>query len=319
MADYSGGPAGAEAKVRSYVDTNYSKYGIDWRERKRLGNSAFGDYVRSKLAASLGPEDQWTPAHRELYKNLLLGSDYLSQPGAFSGTNAKAFAFADQLGANPEDTFNAQRPENQAPAAAGPATPEVDPNQAEWDKINGYIDDLVQQLRTPSVDPVTGKVNDSIYETLLKGGATAGMSSATMRGVGGPLAGNNAMDSARSAALPYEMQKQSLLVNALGMQDARNRGGEALRQGAAGLQLQEAAFNNGVATNNWAGQQNKDQGVLGTIGAVGGGILGGLIGKSPQAAYYGAKAGSGLLAGAGTSTSPAPNIQPIKPYKSGIR
>lgn len=203
-----------------------------------------------------------------------------------------------------------QKPED-ASAAAGPQGPS--PEEQETANINKYIDDLVQQLRSPVVDPITGEAKDSIYDTLLKGGATAGMSSATMRGVGGPLAGANAVDTANAAALPYLQQRQSLLANALNMQSSRNLGLEDRRQGAAGLRLQEQQFNNNVSTNQWAADQNNSQGILGTIGAFGGGIVGGIAG-GPAAIVPGAKAGSGLLAGIGSATMPGPKLNPVKPY-----
>jgi hypothetical protein len=186
--------------------------------------------------------------------------------------------------------------------------------QIESDRINAQMDAMIDELSRPVIDPVTGQATDSVYDTLLKGGATAGATSAAMRGVGGPLAAQNSVDSANSAALPYLMQRQGLLANAINARSQRDLGIEAQRQSAEQLRLQQQQFNNNVATNNWAAQQNQLQGVLGGIGAAVGGIGGAYVG-GPAGAAAGAQLGSGLFAGLGSSMSRGPSLQQAGIYQ----
>lgn len=298
-----------EGEARNLLDTVFSKFGIAWRN---VGVQAAGprfDYLVQKMEQKYGPREGWTREQNNLLRQVHRATVYIEQAERsgfrHAGTEDE---FAQAL-----QEFNAGE---QTEAPTGPS-----PEQLQRDKITKYIDDMVNELRAPVIDPATGQVRDSIYETLLKGGATAGMSSATMRGVGGGLAATSAMDTANSAALPYLMQRQSLLQNALGLQNQRDMGLEQLNQSAAGLNLQQQQFNNNIATNQWGADQNRMQGLLGGLGAVGGGIVGGLTG-GPMGIVPGAKTGAALFAGMGSAGSPGPNLTQVPtytPFKPGVR
>ena len=294
------------SQLRGYVDSVNAAKGLDWKEMFRLADSIDSQALENFLYANKGLDRTEARKYAQALKTMRRAETY--RPG--QGNTQSREDFENTLKKDFERFTGGEplTPVEQAQQPQGPS-----PEEEETARINKYIDDLVQQLRQPVVDPVTGESKDSIYDTLLKGGATAGMSSATMRGVGGPLAGANAVDTANAAALPYLQQRQGLLASALNMQSNRNQGLEQLRQGAAGVQLQQQQFNNNVATNQWAADQNKTQGILGTIGAVGGGIAGGLLG-GPMGIVSGAQAGSGLLAGAGSAFAPGPSVSPVKPY-----
>lgn len=304
-------------KNRAYIDAILSKIGLDYRD---IGNTRWGDIIgewaRKNPSDPLSQQINANP--QGFHEALVRGIQKLKDPnsgGLLSeaeierrlGVGTTAQSGTD--GGTASDIRIDGEAYNPATQTTGP-----DPAQAESDAISKTINDIVQRLSQPVIDPVTGQATDRIYDTLLKGGATAGMTSATMRGVGGPLAGANAVESANSAALPYLQQRESLLQSALGLQNNRSLGLEDRRQGAAGLNLQQQQFNNGVATNQWAADQNNQQGILGAIGGVGGAIVGGIAG-GPQGAVAGAKTGAGLLAGVGSAAAPPPAVKSVEPYQ----
>lgn len=298
-----------DQKVRSYVDTNYSRFGIDWRERGRLGTSGFADYVRSKLAATLGPEGNWDARQRTLYTNLLRGSDILAK--GVNGIDTRDTAFIQALGDSPDDTLNAQRPEN-APQE------QIDPREAERGNLTKWITEFTQSMGR-QVD-----MNDPVFASLSNMGAaraSMGVGQSGIRVGRGGLGEAAIQQGANNAVLPYLQQRIQMQQRGLGMLDSRQRGIEQLQQGAQSLEMQRIGMQNGINQQMYG--QQADQ--AGGQGGIWGGVLGGLAGAGLAVATGGATAaaipgmiqgGSQLGAGVGMGGVQRPQMQSPRPYGS---
>jgi hypothetical protein len=318
-------------KYRAHIDSILGEAGIDWKLLAR-GRGYASDAVVKDIGAKLRawaearPED---PRAKAFLANSdgFLGSLFNLSQRLHNQKGAREWNATDDDVAQYNNSMrsfaqNIGALEGDAPAApaeaASPQDAAAQQAQDETNRINQYVDDLVKRLQAPVVDPVTGAATDSIYDTLLKTGATAGGTSAAMRGVGGPLAATNSNDVAASAALPYLMQREQLLQSALGLQSNRNMGLEGLRQGKYGLDLQATQLNNQFGQQQWNAEQNQRQGIWGALGGIGGGILGGILGQSPKAVMGGATVGSGLLAGIGSAGATPYQPSRVGPYRGGI-
>lgn len=194
------------------------------------------------------------------------------------------------------------------------AAPEAAAPDETWKRgeIQRQLQEFAKRMMDTSVDE-NGNSTDSLVNQLAKMGQSQGLQGASNRGIQGGVATQIGLASAQQSAMPYLQQKNALGLQALGMVNNASATTESLAQDAAGLNLTAQRQANDVSLGAYNQKVNAAQGAWGTVGAIGGGILGAYAGNSKA----GATMGSNLLGGLGGSGVPRPNLQSPRPYKSG--
>ncbi len=158
--------------------------------------------------------------------------------------------------------------------------------------------------------------NDPVYAQLVQSGTDAAQASAGAAGLSGRsgLAGTQAASVAQQNVAPYLAQRKSMGLGALATAGNLDLNYAQLAQADAQFAQNRADL---MAGESWKAGQAQTSGMLGTIGAVGGGILGAYFG-GPQGAAMGAQAGSGVMTSLGSMAGPqAPTYSTYKPKTYG--
>jgi hypothetical protein len=286
------------SQVRGYLDTINSQKGINWKDISRHVNSG-GD--RRSL-------EQW-----------LFDKYGMDRNEAKKYTAAALYTFGNYT---EQDKAGLQQRElgDLTPPGSPEAAP-VDPNEQERVQLTDWIKNFTQSLGRP-VD-----MNDPVFASLSNLGAARASMNVGASGIRvgrGGLGELAIQQGSMNAVQPYLQQRRQMEMQGLGMLDTNQRGNEALRQGAYGLNLQRQQMQNNINQQMYGGQADAAGGVGGAIGgalgALGTAGLAMIPGVGPAIATA---AGPGLIkgfssvgAGAGMGSVQRPTYSSPRPYGS---